>query len=110
MTVVIWEAYIVRNGDIYYLYVNATLQLPFLCASESSCQNSIQTALEETPLTSLTLSTENGQVIDILVERPTVQGLKPFLLHGKCNRIDVIVGLVLATLSLDVCINVLSPV
>ncbi|CAF4173892.1 unnamed protein product, partial [Adineta steineri] len=92
-----WKNLIARSSPSYYLYVNATLQLPFVCISGSPCIDEIQTALEKTPLTDLALNTANG-FIYTQVEKPTVQGLKP--INPQANYIGLIVGIVLAVVSI----------
>ncbi|CAF4167820.1 unnamed protein product [Adineta steineri] len=100
-----WKKLSTRSSSNYSLYVNATLQLPLECHSGSKCTDEIQTALEETPLTNLTLITANGTV-QIQVEKATVQGLKP--LNPQANHIGLIVGIVLAVLSILVLAAVAS--
>ncbi|CAF1097902.1 unnamed protein product [Adineta steineri] len=102
-----WKKPIARSSSSYYLYVDATLQLPFVCVSGSPCIDEIQTALEETPLTDLELITADG-VIYTKVEKPTVQGLKP--INPQANYIGLIVGIVLAVLSILVLAVVASYV
>ncbi|CAF0857285.1 unnamed protein product [Adineta steineri] len=109
-----WKNLSTRSSSSYYLYVNATLQLPLDCHSGSACTDDIQTALEETPLTNLTLITTNGAV-EIQVEKATVQGfylcvirLKP--INPQANYIGLIVGIVLAVLSILVLAVVASYV
>ncbi|CAF0794228.1 unnamed protein product [Adineta steineri] len=102
-----WKKLFVRSSSSYYLYIDAILQLPFECPSGSTCIDEIQTALEKTPLTELTLNTANG-IFYTAVEKPTVQGLKP--LNPQANYIGLIVGIVLAVLSILVLAVVASYV
>ncbi|CAF4146263.1 unnamed protein product [Rotaria sp. Silwood2] len=91
-----WKLSEAQSASMYYLYVNATLQLPFECPSGHPCRDEIQAALEQTPPTLLQLTTENGNVT-IEAEKPTVQGLKSS--SSKPNLIGLIVGIVMAVLS-----------